>query len=42
MSHSFCIITNGKRPELLRTVMTSIRAQGIADYEIIVAGIHPP
>jgi GT2 family glycosyltransferase len=40
MSHSFCIITNGKRPELLRTVITSIHAQRIAEYEIIVAGIY--
>jgi hypothetical protein len=40
MSHSFCIITGGKRPELLRTVIASIRAQQIPVYEIIVAGIH--
>jgi glycosyltransferase involved in cell wall biosynthesis len=40
MSHSFCIITNGKRPELIRTVITSIRAQNITEYEIIIAGIY--
>ena len=40
MSHSFCIITNGKRAELIRTVVRSIQAQNIAQYEIIIAGIH--
>ena len=40
MSHSFCIITNGKRPELLRMVIRSIQAQPIAEHEIIIAGIH--
>jgi hypothetical protein len=40
MSHSFCIITNGKRSDLIRTVVRSIRAQKITEYEIIVAGIH--
>jgi hypothetical protein len=38
MSHSFCIITNGKRPELLRMVIRSIQAQSIATVEIIIAG----
>jgi GT2 family glycosyltransferase len=40
MSHSFCIITNGKRAELLGTVVRSIQAQKISEYEIIIAGIH--
>lgn len=40
MSHSFCIITNGKRDGLIRTVIQSIQAQKIAEYEIILAGIH--
>jgi GT2 family glycosyltransferase len=40
MSHSFCIITNGKRPELIRTVIKSIRLQNIAEHEIIIAGAH--
>jgi len=40
MSLSFCIITGGKRPDLIRTVITSIRAQKIPAYEIIVAGKH--
>ncbi|MEJ2200696.1 MAG: glycosyltransferase family A protein [Desulfuromonadaceae bacterium] len=40
MSFSFCIITGGSRPEILRTVLASIRGQGIADYEIIVSGRH--
>jgi len=38
MSHSFCIITNGKRPDIMRTVLRSIAAQGIPEYEVIVAG----
>ena len=40
MSHSFCIITGGNRPDLIRTVITSIHAQNIPAYEIIVAGKH--
>lgn len=40
MSHSFCIIAGGNRPDLIRTVITSIRAQNIPAYEIIVAGKH--
>jgi glycosyltransferase involved in cell wall biosynthesis len=40
MSHSFCIITGGKRAELIRTVVRSIRAQNIVEFEIIIAGIH--
>lgn len=37
---SFCIITAGKRPELLNLVIKSIRAQNIPKYEIIIAGNH--
>jgi len=40
MSHSFCIITNGKKPELLKIVLRSIRAQQIPEFEVIVAGRH--
>lgn len=40
MSISFCIITNGKRPELTRTVIKSIRAQDIPGHEIIIAGTY--
>ncbi|MDD5284664.1 MAG: hypothetical protein PHD54_02295 [Desulfuromonadaceae bacterium] len=40
MSHSFCIITNGKRPELLRMVIRSIQAQSVATYEIIISGAY--
>jgi len=40
MSHSFCIITNGKRPELLRMVIRSIQAQPVATYEIIISGAY--
>ena len=35
---SFCIITAGKRPQLLETVVRSIRAQGIPEFEVIVVG----
>ncbi|MCL5097844.1 MAG: glycosyltransferase [Candidatus Omnitrophica bacterium] len=35
---SFCIITGGQRPELIRRVIASIRAQDIPVFEIIVAG----
>jgi len=38
MSISFCIITGGKRPDTIRTVIKSIKAQGIPTYEIIVVG----
>jgi len=38
MNISFCIITGGGRPELTGVVLESIRAQGIASYEVIVAG----
>jgi glycosyltransferase involved in cell wall biosynthesis len=39
---TFCIITGGSRPELIGIVLESIRAQGIAAYEVIVAGnFHP-
>ena len=40
MSLSFCIITAGQRPELLQTVLSSIRAQNVPEYEIIVSGTH--
>jgi glycosyltransferase involved in cell wall biosynthesis len=40
MSHSFCIITNNKRPELLRMVIRSIQAQPVATYEIIISGAY--
>ncbi|MEE9281901.1 MAG: glycosyltransferase [Myxococcota bacterium] len=35
---SFCIITAGVRPQLLETVVRSIRAQGIPEFEVIVVG----
>ncbi|MEE9392056.1 MAG: glycosyltransferase family A protein [Planctomycetota bacterium] len=38
---SFCVITNGERPEKLRRLISSIEAQRIPSYEIIVAG-RPP
>jgi glycosyltransferase involved in cell wall biosynthesis len=34
------MITNNKRPELLRTVIRSIREQSISAYEIIIAGSY--
>jgi glycosyltransferase involved in cell wall biosynthesis len=37
---SFCIITGGTRPQLLDTLIRSIRAQEIPEYEIIVVGRH--
>jgi glycosyltransferase involved in cell wall biosynthesis len=40
MSHSFCIITNGNRPELLSMVIRSIQEQAVAAYEIIIAGVY--
>jgi glycosyltransferase involved in cell wall biosynthesis len=40
MSHTFCIITGGYRPDTLKTVIKSIRAQNIPEYEIIVVGKH--
>ena len=39
--YSFCIITNGKRPEKLAREIESIRALGIPDFEILVGG-NPP
>jgi len=38
---SFCVITNGARPEKLRLVIESIRRQCIANSEIIVVGTVP-
>lgn len=38
---SFCLITNGKRPEKLRCEIESIRALGIPEYEILVGGEVP-
>lgn len=40
MSFSFCIITGGTRPDTLRIVITSIRAQEIPRYELIIVGKH--
>lgn len=40
-SISFCIITNGKKPEHLRKELSSIRDLNISDYEIILAGSPP-
>jgi glycosyltransferase involved in cell wall biosynthesis/2-polyprenyl-3-methyl-5-hydroxy-6-metoxy-1,4-benzoquinol methylase/tetratricopeptide (TPR) repeat protein/GT2 family glycosyltransferase len=39
---SFCIITNGKRPEKLRREIESIRALEMPNYEILVGGDVPP
>src|SRR5262245_8813945 len=39
--YSFCIITNGKKPEKLRTEIESIRALNIPNYEILLGG-EPP
>ncbi len=39
---SFCIITGGKRPDMLELAIRSIRAQKIPAYEIIVIGKHHP
>src|SRR5690606_30303479 len=36
--YSFCIITNGRRPEKLRRQVESIRALGLPEYEILVGG----
>jgi hypothetical protein len=38
---SFCIITDGKRPQRLQEELASIRALALAHYEIIVAGNVP-
>jgi len=38
MSISFCIITGGKRPDIINTVIKSIKAQNIPTYEIIIVG----
>jgi hypothetical protein len=40
--YSFCIITNGRRPEKLAREIESIRALGIPDFEILVGGDPPP
>ncbi len=37
---SFCVITAGKRPALLAIVIASIRAQKLAEFEIIIAGAY--
>jgi glycosyltransferase involved in cell wall biosynthesis len=37
---TFCIVTAGKRPELLATAIRSIRAQGMPAFEILVVGRH--
>jgi len=42
MEVSFCIITGGKRPELIRVVFASILAQRVPVFEIIVVGIFKP
>lgn len=39
---SFCIITSGKRDEVLQVVLSSITSQKIPDYEIIVSGVYRP
>ena len=39
---SFCIITNGARPEKLQREIQSIRALAIPAYEILVGGAVPP
>lgn len=39
--YSFCLITDGARPELLRKSVESIRRLSIPSYEILVAGIPP-
>jgi glycosyltransferase involved in cell wall biosynthesis/SAM-dependent methyltransferase/predicted O-methyltransferase YrrM len=38
---SFCIITNGKRPDKLQKEIDSIRSLNIPDYEILIAGQLP-
>lgn len=38
---SFCIITDGRRPERLREEIASINALGLSAFEIIVAGDTP-
>ena len=37
---SFVVITAGKRPELIALVLSSIRAQQIPDFEILVVGVY--
>lgn len=39
--YSFCIITNGAKPEKLRQTIASILAQNIPSFEILIAGILP-
>lgn len=38
LSLSFCIITNGKRPKALSTLLSSIRRQNIPQFETIISG----
>ncbi|HEY1171408.1 MAG TPA: glycosyltransferase family 29 protein [Verrucomicrobiae bacterium] len=38
---SFCLITNGKRPQKLQAEIDSIRALNIPAYEILIAGEAP-
>ena len=40
--YSFCIITNGKRPEKLAREIESIRALNVPTFEILVGGEVPP
>jgi glycosyltransferase involved in cell wall biosynthesis len=42
MALSFCIITAGKKPEITRLVLKSIKVQNIPDHEIIVVGDYQP
>lgn len=37
-SLSFCTITSGRRPELLETVLRSIRAQRVPELEVVLVG----
>jgi GT2 family glycosyltransferase len=39
---SFCVISNGERPENLERLLASIHTQGIRSYEVIVAGLAGP
>ena len=40
--YSFCLITDGRRPEVLRDEVESIQALGLEHCEIIVVGNVPP
>jgi hypothetical protein len=42
LSLSFCIITNGKRPEALRNLLSSILRQNVPQFEIIISGNWRP